>query len=127
MAAVVCDVGSLHLVLVGFPDAQRSVGVHQVRMDPGRPRCVDRRTRRQGTDMTELFRIRAAAQQGNQGVMGVHPNIVSPAWKAAVRFPQGRTGLRDNKGNGQLRDRSEPSWEADSISTRETVLQPKCE
>jgi hypothetical protein len=28
--------------------------------------------------MTELFRVRAAAQQGNQRVMGVHPNILSP-------------------------------------------------
>jgi hypothetical protein len=31
--------------------------------------------------MTELFRFRAAAQEGNQGVMGVHPTILSPATK----------------------------------------------
>jgi hypothetical protein len=124
------NVSGCHLVAVGLPHAKRTVSSHQIRVHPRRPWLVHGLAGRDGADMTQLFRVRAAAQQGNQGVMGVHPNIVSPAGSRTRRVrrrgkPEPDT--RDVPPGAQLRDRSDPSWDAESISTRETVVQPRWE
>ena len=77
------EVGGLDLVPVRFVDAQGAVGGHQVGVGPIRPRLVDGLACGDGVDMTQLLRVRAAAQQRDQRVMGVHPNILSPAEKSA--------------------------------------------
>jgi hypothetical protein len=77
------EVGGLDLVPVRLVDAQGTVGGHQVGVGPIRPRLVDSLACGDGVDMTELLRVRAAAQQRDQRVMGVHPNILSPAEKSA--------------------------------------------
>ncbi len=47
--------------------------------------------------MTELFRFRAAAQEGNQGVMGGHPTILPPGTK-----PEGSGSPNAQPGRGTL-------------------------
>ena len=121
--AVVGEFGGMDLVAVGLVNAERSVGVHQIGVGPLGPRRVHGPAGGDGAHMTELFRVRAAAQQRNQGIMWVHSSILSPGLKSSGAGP--RTGTR---GPGpQPTDRSEPSSEAESISTWQTVVQPRCE
>jgi hypothetical protein len=83
------QIGRLNLVPVRLVNAQRTIGCHQIGVHPVGPSRVDSHPGRNRADMTELFRIRAtAAQQGNQGVMGVHPHILSPGEK----LPDGQVG-----------------------------------
>ena len=76
------EVGGLDLVPVGLVDAQRAVGLDEIGVRPLRPGLVDGLAGGNGAHMTQLFRVRATAQQRNQGVMGVHLNIVSPGLKS---------------------------------------------
>ncbi len=113
------EVGGLDLVPVGLVDAERAVGVHHVGVDPLGPRRVHGLAGGDGAHMAELFRVRAAAQQRNQGLMRVHSAILSPGLKSA--------GARDLQLRLQPTDRSAPSSEADSIRTWQTGVQPRCE
>jgi hypothetical protein len=87
------DVRRFNLMAVGLVDTERTIGGHEIGVNPFGPRLMHGFTGGDGADMTQLFRVRAAAQQGNQGVMGVHPNIVSPG--GVLRTPVRHGGNRN--------------------------------